>query len=128
MVSGKHLVTDLEDRKRKFFIAINNVLTNSRPTGLSEECLVEMLVKQCMLILMHSCGNWCINIESKRRIAACFNRSIRRIFGYYDFEYVNDIHFGFGILLINIYIVKVCQHFVSIALRSNRALLKKYPE
>ena len=59
-----------------------------------------------MPMLIHSCGNWCINVECKRRIFICFNRSIERIFRYYDFESVNDILFGFGILPIDMYVVK----------------------
>ena len=57
---------------------------------------------------MYSCGNWCINFEFKRRISVCSNRSIRCIFGYYDFEYAKDtgILFGSVILPITIYIVK----------------------
>ena len=34
LVCGKQLVNDLEDRKRKFFISVSNVLTNGK--GLSE--------------------------------------------------------------------------------------------
>ena len=65
LVSGKHLVTGLEDRTRKFYIAVNNVLIND--IGLSEECLVETLVKQCTPIFMYIYDNWCLNVESKKR-------------------------------------------------------------
>ena len=51
---------------------------------------------------MDKCGNWCINVDCKRRIFVCFNRSIKRIFGYNDFESVKDILFGFDILSIDI--------------------------
>ena len=54
MVSGKHLVTDFEDRKKKFVTAANNVLAKS--IGYSEERIVEILVKQCLPIFKYSCG------------------------------------------------------------------------
>ena len=67
---------------------------------------------------MYSCCNWCKNVGYKIRISLCLNRSIRRIFGYYDFESVKDI-FCFCILPIDMYIVKAHLLLVSAALRSN---------
>ena len=76
---------------------------------------------------MYSCGNWRINVVCKRHISDCFNRLIRRIL-YYDFESAKDIHFGFGILPIDMYIVKAHLFLVSAVLSSNRVLLRKCAE
>ena len=80
LISGKRFLIDVHDRKRKFFGAVNNVLSNGR--GLSEECLIELIHKQCLPILTYGCCNWNLNSEGKRQISVCFNRAIRRIFGY----------------------------------------------
>jgi hypothetical protein len=39
---------------------------------------------------------WCVNGEAKRRIRVIFNRVVRRIFGYHDYESVKHILFGFS--------------------------------
>ena len=68
---------------------------------------------------MYSCGTWHINVEFKTRVFVCFNKLIRRIFVYYDFESVKDILFGFDILPIDMYKVKARLLLVSAVLRLN---------
>ena len=41
LVSYKYFLTDVEERKRKFFAAVNNVLTNGY--YLTEKCLIELV-------------------------------------------------------------------------------------
>jgi len=126
LVSHKHFLTDVEERKRKFFAAVNNVLTNAY--YLSEECLVELIQKQCFPILTYGCGNWCMSFESKRRVSVCYNRAIRRVFRYKDYESVKHIMFGFNMLPMDLYLVKANLCLIGNALRSNRLLLKKCAE
>ena len=39
--------------KTEFFVAVNNVLANG--AGFSEECLMELITKQCVPILTYGC-------------------------------------------------------------------------
>ena len=100
LISGKSFSNDVQDRKRKFFGAVNNILSNGR--GLSEECLIELIHKQCLPILTYGCFNWKLNNEGKRQISVCFNRAMRKIFGYRDYESVKDILFGFKLFSIDL--------------------------
>ena len=55
--------TDVEGKKRVFIIiaSVNNVITNG--SFLSEECIKEIIVKQCLPILTYA--NWSLNAECK---------------------------------------------------------------
>ena len=46
LISEKRFSNDVQDRKREFFSAVNNILSNER--GLSKECLIELIHKQCL--------------------------------------------------------------------------------
>ena len=46
LVAGRGFVTDIKNLKIKFCSAFNDVLLNGG--YLSEECLIEILVKQCV--------------------------------------------------------------------------------
>jgi hypothetical protein len=55
----------------------------------------------------------------------CFNRSIRRVFKYNDWESVKDIMFGFNVLPMDLFLNKSNLCFLGNALRSNRVLVRK---
>ena len=77
----------------EFFVAVNNVLANG--AGLSEECLMELITKQYLPILTYGCCNWSLNNECKMQFNVCFNRVIKRVFKYKDYESVKNIMIGF---------------------------------
>ena len=53
--AGDVFKIDVEDRKRAFIASINNVITNG---SFLSECIMEMIVKQCLPILTRGCANW----------------------------------------------------------------------
>ena len=53
--SGKSFSNDVQDRKRKFFGAVNNVLSNG--CVLSEDSLIKLIYKQRLPILTYGCYN-----------------------------------------------------------------------
>ena len=86
---------------------------------MSEECLMEILVKQCMPVLTYGVGNWSVSKKVERRMGLRFNRAIRRIFGNHDLESVKHILFGFHVLTIDLCITRAVLLFIGRALRSN---------
>ena len=124
LISEKSFSNDVQNRK--FFGAVNNILSNGRI--LSEECLIELIHKQCLPILTYGCCNWNLNNEGKRQISVCFNRAIKKIFGYRDYESVKDILFGFKLLPIDLILVKSNLCLIGKALQSNRRVLSKCAE
>ena len=42
---------------------------------------------------MYGASVWKLRVDDKRRLGATFNRAIRCLFGYNDFESVNDLTF-----------------------------------
>ena len=113
-------------QRAKFLSAVNNFVSNGR--GLSEECLIELIYKQCLPVLTYGCCNWNLNNEGERQISVCFNRAIRRIFDYGDYESVKDILFGFKLFPIDLMLVKSNLCLIDKALQSNRRVLSKYAE
>ena len=97
LMSGKIFTTVVDNNKRKFYVAFNDLVCNG--WFLSEEILMEIFVKQCVPILMYGACNWRMNAEEYRKVCVCFNRAIRRVFGYKDFESVRGILLGFSIFL-----------------------------
>ena len=91
LITGKHFNTDIGERKRKFFVAVNNVMYNG--CFMCEDCFIEILCKQCMPILMHASGVRSLSAKKTRRVSVCLNRSIRRVFNYRDLESVQDISY-----------------------------------
>ena len=69
-----------------------------------------------------------MNNEGKRQICVCFNRAIRRIFGYRDNESVKDIMLGFKLFAIDLMLVKSNLCFINKALQSYRRVLSKCGE
>jgi hypothetical protein len=122
VVAGKTFTTTAEESRRKFCAAFNDVILNGG--FMSEECIMKVLVKQCLLILMYGARVWCVNREMKRKIGVTFNRAVRRIFGYHDYESVKHILFGFSILPIDLVIVKAQFMLMGACLRSDREVLK----
>ena len=55
----------------------------------------------------------------------CFNRAIRRVFKYKDYESIRDIMFGCKILPMDLYLIKVKLCFIGNAFRSNKVLLNR---
>jgi hypothetical protein len=122
LVAGRGFVTDIENRRRKFCSAFNDVLLNGG--YMSEECIMEILVKQCLPVLTYGVGIWNVSKEVERRIGVCFNRAVRRIFRYHDFESVKHILFGFHVLPIDLYIIRAVLLLIGNALKSSRNVLR----
>ena len=53
-VVGRGFVIDIENRRRKFCSAFNDILLNGG--YMLEECLLEILEKQCMPVLTYGIG------------------------------------------------------------------------
>ena len=71
--TGDVFKTDLKDKKRAFIASLNTVITND--SFLSEECIMEIIVKQCLPILIYGCF-FVFNAKYTRRINVCLNRAI----------------------------------------------------
>ena len=98
---------------------VNDVIGNS--DFLSEECVLEIIQKQCLPILMFGAGAWKLRVEDKRRLGVTFNRAIRRLFGYNDYEFLMDILFGFKMLPTNL-LINRAQLLCGACLQSERIL------
>ena len=62
--AGGTFTTLAERNRRKFCASINDVIGNS--DFLSEECVLEIIQKQCLPILMFGAGAWKLRVEDKR--------------------------------------------------------------
>ena len=120
--AGKTFTTLAESNRRKFCASVNDIIGNS--DFLSEECVLEIIQKQCLPILMFGAGAWKLRVENKRRLVVTFNRAIKRLFGYNDYESIKDILFGFKMLSINLLIDRAQLLLCGACLRSKRILLK----
>ena len=67
---------------------------------------------------------WKLRVEDKRKLGVTFNRAIRRLFGYYDYESIKDILFGFKMLPLNLLIDRAQLLLCGACLQSERILLK----
>ena len=112
------ILSDVGERKQKFIGSFNNVVANGY--FMSEECIVEVLVKQCIPVLMYAAGMWAMNVEEIRRVGVCLNRSVRKIFNYRDFESVKDVMYGFYILPADLAIIRANMLLIGACLKSNR--------
>ncbi len=56
-------------------------------------------------------------------MGVCFNKVVRRIFGYYDFESVMHLLFSFHVLPIDLFITRAALLLFGSVLRSNRDVL-----
>ena len=120
--AGRTFTTLAKRNRRKFCASVNDVISNS--DFLSEECVLEIIQKQCLPILMFSAEAWKLRVEDKRRLGVTFNRAIRRLFGYNDYESTKDILFGFKMLPINLLIDRAQLLLRGACLQSERILLK----
>ena len=120
--AGRTYTTLAERNRRKFCASVNDVIGNS--DFLSEECVLEIIQKQCLLILIFGAGAWKLRAEDKRRLGVTFNKAIRRLFGYNDYESIEDILFGFKMLPINLLIDRAQLLLCGACLQSERILLK----
>ena len=123
IVAGKVFTTNIEIRRRKFCGAANDIL--SFRSILSEECIMHVVNAQALFILAYGAALWKTNYETKRRIGVCFNDCIRKIFGYNRFESVRQILYGFNMLSMDLFIVKVRMLLICSAINSDRLLVKK---
>ena len=73
---------------------------------------------------MYGAGAWKLRVENKHRLRVTFNRAIRCLFGYNDYESIKDILFGFKMLPINLLSDKAQLLLCSMCLQSERILLK----
>ena len=73
---------------------------------------------------MFGAGAWKLRVEDKRRFGVTFNRAIRRLFGYNDYELIKDILFGFKMLPINQLIDRAQLLLCGACLQNERILLK----
>ena len=67
---------------------------------------------------------WKLRVDDKRKLGVTFNRAIRRLFGYYDYESIKDILFGFKMLPLNLLIDRAQFLLCGACLQSERILLK----
>ena len=73
---------------------------------------------------MFGAGAWKLRVEDKRRLGVTFNRAIRRLFGYNDYESIKDILFVFKMLPINLLIDRAQFWLCGARLQSESILLK----
>ena len=126
LMSGKIFTTVVDNNKRKFYVAFNDLVCNG--WFLSEEILMEIFVKQCVPILMYGACNWRMNAEEYRKVCVCFNRAIRRVFGYKDFESVRGILLGFSIISADLFIKRVKSLLYSSCITSDGLIVKRCVE
>jgi hypothetical protein len=119
--SGRKFRTNCEDRRRKFCVAANSIMSHNL---LSEECFMYVLRTQCIPILTYGAGVWRCNSEALRGIGVTFNNAVRKVFHYRKFESVKDILRGFGILPMDLYIKRVRLVLLFDCLKSERNIVK----
>ena len=72
--AGRTFTTLAEKNRRKFCASANDVIGNS--DFLSEECVLEIIQKQCLPILIFGVGAWKLRVKDTRRLGVTFNRAI----------------------------------------------------
>ena len=73
LIARKHFKTDWRKGK-KIVVAVNNVMYIGY--YMSEECIMEILCKQCMPVLMYASGVSSYSAKDTRRVGVSLNRSI----------------------------------------------------
>jgi hypothetical protein len=119
--SGRKFHTNCEERRRKFCVAANTVISHN--SMLSEECYMHLLNRQCVPILMYASGVWSCSKELLRRISVSFNNAIRKVFGYRKFESVKDILRGFNILPMDFHVLYSKLILLNVCMTSNRRIV-----
>ena len=97
-------------------------------TFLSEECKVEIVVKQCLSILSYCVDMWRVVVEELRKCNVCFNTCFRRIFNYCKYESVKQVLLGFRVLSFDLFVLRARLILISNALKSNGDVLRKCAE
>ena len=100
---GKFGRTDCEERRRKFDGAVNAIMSHNM---LSEELYMHILGTQCVLSLMYGVSVWSCARESVRRISVSFNDAVRKIFHYNKWESVRTVLRGFGVVPMDLHLIR----------------------
>ena len=119
--SGRNFCTNCEDRRRKFCVAANSIISHNL---LSDECCMYVLRTQCIPILTYGAGVWRCTSEILRGIGVTFNNAIRKVFHYRKFESVKDILRGFDMLPMDLYVKRVRLLLLFHCMKSERNIVK----
>src|SRR5271155_3665034 len=97
---------DFQETRRKFFMAVNSILSNCKYT--SDIVKLELLETHSLLILLYAVE--CINISKTqcRDLNSWWNSVYRKIFGYNKWESVKELIFLMGRLNV-LYLVNIRQ-------------------
>ena len=126
IVTGKEFCTNVELRHRKFCGAANDIL--SMRVSLTEECIMHIINAKAAPILAYGASVGKISYETRRRTGVYFNDRIRKIFGYFRYESVRQVLYEFGMLPMDLYIVRSRLLLLGSSLQSNRQLVRKCAE
>ena len=90
---------------------------------LSDECVFEIIQKHAVFANINV---WCrcLEVASNKSRLEVFNITIRRLFGYNDYESIKNILFGFKLLPINLLIDRAQLLLCGACLQSEKILLK----
>ena len=121
ILSGKQFCNNVEECRRKFCGSVNAVIQYKNQ--LSEECIMNIIEKQCVPVLLYGCATWCISKEMIRQINVTFNNAIRRVFNYNQWESVKDIVHGFGMVPVDLYLIRARLLMIGVALCSKREIV-----
>ena len=122
IVAGKEFCSNVELRRRKFCRAANEIL--SICVYLTEKCIMHIINAQAVSTLAYGASVWKISYETRRRIGVCFNDFIRKIVGYFRYESVRQVLHEFGMLPMELDIVRSRLLLLGSYLQFNRQLVQ----
>ena len=91
---------------------------------LSEECYMHILGTQCVPILMCGASVWSYARESLRRISVSFNDAVRKIFHYNRWESVRAVLRGFGMVPMDLHLIRAKLLLLFNCILSERRIVK----
>jgi hypothetical protein len=80
LLAGTSFKIDLSDRRRKFFAAVNSVLSHCSHT--SDLVKLELVEKHCLPILLYCVESLDLDYVSIKMLNTCWNSVYRKIFGF----------------------------------------------
>ena len=89
LVSGKKFSVDFKDVRRKFFIAVNSILSKCKFT--SDIVKLELMESQCLPILLYCIESLNLSNVQVKAVNSWWNAVIRKIFDYNKWESVKNV-------------------------------------
>jgi hypothetical protein len=85
---------------------------------------MHVLRTQALPILSYGAGVWKVGFKVKQRIGVVWNDCVRKVFGYRRCESIRNVLYGFGMLPMDLFIIRARFLLISSAIRSDRKLVK----